>query len=119
MDGCHKYIAVGAYKVEKIAAIQETDLTNEVQMTIGCNEWKYVAKVETHFDDRLPPVPCVLDEFNQVILNITVNAAQAIASAMGKDESSKGKITIITKNRQSEMGCGTTFTIRLPLSLNQ
>jgi hypothetical protein len=46
---------------------------------------------------ELPAVPCVASEFNQVILNLIVNAAHAIADANSKDTSVKGRITIATR----------------------
>lgn len=66
-------------------------------ITVARNEWKYVAELETDFDESLPPVPCLLGEFNQVILNLTVNAAHAIAEVVGDGGHGKGKITITTK----------------------
>jgi len=66
-------------------------------LTVSRNEWKYVADVETHFDEDLPQVPCFPGEFNQVILNIIINAAHAIAETqVGTDEKNKGLITITT-----------------------
>jgi two-component system, NtrC family, sensor kinase len=51
----------------------------ESTLTVCRNEWKYVALVQTDFDPSLPLVSCLPGEFNQVILNIVVNAAHAIA----------------------------------------
>ena len=64
---------------------------------VAQNEWKYCAELETHFDENLPAVPCLLDEINQVILNMIVNAAHSIADVVGDDGTrGKGKITITT-----------------------
>jgi len=68
----------------------------ETTITVARNEWKYVAEVETHFDSDLPLVLCHAGEFNQVILNLLVNAAQAIAEAVGDGSHGKGKITVST-----------------------
>ena len=56
------------------------DLNGAIENTvIVCkNEWKHVAKVELDLEPTLPLVPCVVGEVNQVILNLIVNAAQAI-----------------------------------------
>ena len=64
------------------------DLNHAIETTIAVarNEWKYVADVQTCFAADLPPVPCLAGEFNQVILNLLMNAAQTI-----------GTITITTK----------------------
>src|SRR5262249_20727699 len=56
------------------------DLNRAVEstLTVCRNEWKYVAVLQTDFDQSLPPVSCLPGEFNQVILNIVVNAPHAI-----------------------------------------
>ncbi len=74
----------------------------ESTITVARNEWKYVAEVETHFDATLPLVPCLLGEFNQVILNMTINASHAIADVVGDGANGKGKITITTANIADE-----------------
>ena len=65
-------------------------------ITVARNEWKYVADLETDFDSSLPLVPCQPGEFNQVILNLIVNAAQAIADASRKGGPEKGRISVRT-----------------------
>lgn len=76
-----------------------TDLSNAIQNTVmvARNEWKYVADLKTDFDPDLPGVPCLPGEFNQVILNMIVNAAHAIGDSLGSTPESKGKINISTK----------------------
>ncbi len=69
----------------------------EGTMTVARNEWKYVAEVVTDFDPSIPPVLCHAGEFNQVILNIIVNAAHAIADVVSKEGSAKGTIAVTTK----------------------
>lgn len=71
----------------------------ETTITVAKNEWKYVADAVTRFDDTLPPVPCLLGEFNQAILNLLINAAHAIGSVVTED-SPKGVITITTKREE-------------------
>jgi len=66
-------------------------------ITVARNEWKYVAEMETDLDPDLPLVPCLRGEFNQVILNILVNGAQAIEEALGGEKERKGKITVRTR----------------------
>jgi len=68
---------------------------------VARNEWKHVAELATDFDPQLPPVPCLPGEFNQVILNLIINAAHAIADVVGKNSGAKGRITISTR-RQGE-----------------
>jgi len=66
-------------------------------ITVCRNRWKYVADLKTDFDDSIPTVPCLLGEFNQVILNLIVNAADAIAEMIGDSPETKGTILISTK----------------------
>jgi PAS domain S-box-containing protein len=64
-------------------------------VTVARNKWKYVAELETDLDDNLPAVPCLVGEFNQVILNLIVNASDAISDRVG-ESGGMGKITIST-----------------------
>jgi PAS domain S-box-containing protein len=74
----------------------------ESTITVARNEWKYVAELETHFDETLPAVPCFIGEFNQVVLNIIINASHAIADVVGDGAGGKGKITISTSLADDE-----------------
>lgn len=65
-------------------------------LTVCRNEWKYVATVTTNFAPDLPPVPLLPGEFNQVILNLVINAAHAIADVVGAEKTTKGTITVST-----------------------
>jgi len=78
----------------KVAADLNRLIENTI--TVARNEWKYVAEVVTDLDPSLPPVPCLAGEFNQVILNLIVNAAHAIGARISGDASQKGLITIST-----------------------
>jgi signal transduction histidine kinase len=53
----------------------------EDTVTIARNEWKYVAELELDLDADMPFVQCHSGELGQVILNLIVNAAHAIAEA--------------------------------------
>jgi len=72
----------------------------ETTITVARNEWKYVADVETHFAPDLPLVLCHAGEFNQVILNLLINAAQAIGQMVGDGSQGKGKIVVSTVRGQ-------------------
>jgi len=76
-----------------------TDLNHAIESTatVARNEWKYVADMVTEFDEEMPLVPCLPGEFNQVILNIVINAAHAIAGVVGDGAEGKGTITIRTR----------------------
>lgn len=69
----------------------------ESTLTVARNEWKYVAQLVTNFAPDLPRVLCLPGEFNQVILNLIVNAAHAIADALPTKATAKGTITVTTK----------------------
>jgi PAS domain S-box-containing protein len=69
----------------------------ESTVTVSRNEWKYVAELVTELDPALPLVPCLPGEFNQVILNLVVNAAHAIGDKVGDGSKAKGLITIRTR----------------------
>jgi len=72
------------------------DLNRAIGSTliIARSEYKYVADVETDFKD-LPLVTCHGGQINQVVLNLVVNAAHAIADQV-KGTSNKGLITVKT-----------------------
>jgi len=75
----------------------------ESTVTVAINKWKYVATMDTDFDLDLPLVPCHPAEFNQVVLNLIVNAVDAISDASGQEPSEKGKITISTRQEEDEV----------------
>jgi len=66
----------------------------EATITISRNEWKYGAELHTDLVPELPLVNCVIDEINQVILNIIVNAAQAINEVIERGGYARGSIHI-------------------------
>lgn len=78
---------------------QPFDLHDLIESTsiVAKNEWKYVADLQLDFDWSLPPVLLLRNEFSQVILNLIVNAAHAIAASLPPGSSDKGKIVISTK----------------------
>ena len=80
---------------EKTAA----DLNKAIESTttVARNEWKYVADLKLDLDPNLPLVPCFIGEFNQVILNLVVNAAHAISDVVKQHPDTKGTITIQTQ----------------------
>ncbi|MEN6324776.1 MAG: ATP-binding protein, partial [Syntrophomonas sp.] len=74
------------------------DLNKGIESTvnISVNEWKYYANLQLELDPGLPPLLCAIDEINQVVLNMIVNASHAIKDAIGKSVYEKGCITITT-----------------------
>jgi signal transduction histidine kinase len=99
-------------KVDLNTAIEST-------LTVCRNEWKYVAEVKLDLDDSLPPVSCLPGEFNQVVLNLVVNAAHAIADVVKGKGSVKGLITVSSRKdgdhvevRVQDSGTGIPKTIQ-------
>lgn len=71
--------------------------------TVATHAWKGVADVAMHLGPDLPFVPCVAGEIAQVVLNLVVNAAQAIGDKVG-DSGRKGRITVETR-RDADTNC--------------
>jgi PAS domain S-box-containing protein len=67
----------------------------ETTITVARNEWKYLAEMETQLA-ALPPVHCHPVHINQTILNLIVNAVDAIRDTIPEGSGAKGKITIKT-----------------------
>lgn len=75
----------------------DVDINRALKTTLNMarNEYKNVADIETDFGE-LPPVRCHAGDFNQVVLNLLLNAAHAIADAV-EGTSRKGRITVRTR----------------------
>ena len=110
---------VGAMKDFSHPGVDRTpvDLNRAIAstITVASNEWKYVADIKTEFDAALPFVPVMPGPFNQVILNMIVNAAQAIGEIATEAAPSKGLITVTTRLAGdwvevdiADTGCGMT-----------
>ncbi len=66
----------------------------ETTSTVSRGEWKYVASLELDLADDLPHIPLEADGVTQVVLNIKVNAAQAIGE---QERDDKGAIKVTTR----------------------
>lgn len=85
----------------------------ESTVTISKNTWKYNADVETILDAELPPVYCLIDELQQVILNMLVNSVHAVEEKKQSGLIEKGLISIKTGHSDNtciitikDNGCG-------------
>lgn len=126
-DGCERIVSIvramrqlshpGTAKYERI------DLNELIRSacTLSRNRWKYIAELELLLDANLPPVKCRVAEISQVMLNLVVNAADAIAEAVGdRPEAEKmGTIRVRTEStgdavliRVSDTGPGIPQAIR-------
>ncbi|MGE0481060.1 MAG: ATP-binding protein [Phycisphaerae bacterium] len=74
------------------------DLNSAIQSTVTVSRarWKDVAQLELRLDPELPRVPVHLGEFNQVVLNLVVNAADAIGEKLAST-GDLGRITVTTR----------------------
>ncbi len=97
------------------------DLNRCIQgtVTVARSEWKYVARVVQDLDTDLPSVPTLAAELNQVLLNLLINSAQAIAETERGESSGLGTITIRSERRAGEIelsvtddGCGIPFELQ-------
>ncbi|MDP2877136.1 MAG: PAS domain S-box protein [Holophaga sp.] len=82
------------------AVRERIDLNRAIEstITISHNVWKYAATLETDLATQLPLIPCFPGEFNQVILNILVNAAHAIEEAnAARGTNDLGRIRVSTR----------------------
>ena len=93
--------AMKAFSHPGATELTPVDLNRAIESTIlVCrNEWKYVADMATELDPSLPLIPCLPGEINQVILNLIINAAHAIADVL---EAKPGKGTITVKTSWEE-----------------
>ncbi|WP_025324206.1 ATP-binding protein [Deferrisoma camini] len=82
------------------------DLNEGVRSTlvVARNAYKYVAEAETALGP-VPEIDAIGNEINQVLLNLVVNAAQAIAS---QDRAAPGRITVRTYADDENVYCEVT-----------
>lgn len=100
--------------------IVPVDLNHAIESTlvVSRNVWKYVSDLVKELDPALPPVPVQPGGFNQVVLNLVVNAAHAIEDRLA-GAGGKGTITVRTSATAthavlsvSDTGCGIPDAIR-------
>jgi len=75
----------------------------EATLIVARNEIKYDADVVRDLGE-VPAIPCHAGQINQVLLNVLVNAAQAIRS-QGRPEKEKGTITVRTYATDEHVVC--------------
>ena len=78
-----------------------TDLNRAIESTVMVcrSEWKYVAELTMDLDPELRAIPCLPDPFNQVMLNLIINAAHAIADRLKGGPAGMGLIQVRTRAR--------------------
>lgn len=97
------------------------DLNHLIETTalVSRTRWKYVADLKMDFDADLPAVTCMAGELGQVILNLLVNGADAIADAINGKPGEKGTLSIRTRRdgefaeiRVCDTGTGIPLEVR-------
>jgi PAS domain S-box-containing protein len=93
-----------AFSNPGVGTLTPTDINQQLEaaLTVSRHEWTYVADVVRDLDPSLPLVLCATGEISQVLLNIVVNAAQAIAAARESgaatvDGRGRGEIRVSTR----------------------
>jgi two-component system NtrC family sensor kinase len=91
----------------------------EATLRVSKNEWKYIADIEKNFDQNLSEVACYGREFNQVILNMIINAKHAIERNIEEGNIKRGLIEISTKATSEnaiitirDNGCGMSEEVK-------
>lgn len=90
-------------RVDQMASVINYDLNEAIKTTliIARNEIKYSAEIITIFG-KIPKTMCNSSEINQVILNLLINAVQAVKSVINK---TKGFISIKTYKEDNFICC--------------
>lgn len=92
--------------------VEKVDLNEAIEttLTVTRSQWKYVAEVDLDLDENISHAPCSQGDINQVLVNLIVNAADAISE---QKEKSLGKIGIKTSEENgwvnivvTDSGCG-------------
>ena len=73
----------------------------ESTVAVAHSKWYPVANLEKHYAGDIPPVLGHPAELNQAILNIIINAAEAIGEVIGSNSQNKGTITIETRRNKA------------------
>jgi signal transduction histidine kinase len=68
---------------------------------VATRAWSEFVDLSMSLDDRVPLVPCIPGEVAQVLMNLVINAAQAIAEKVGKS-GVRGQIMIETLHKPSD-----------------
>jgi signal transduction histidine kinase len=82
-----------------------TDLNHqiEVALAVAMSEWKYVARMDAQLEAGLPRVRCQPHEFQQILLNLLINGAQAIEARFGREGGVQGQLKVVTRVREGRV----------------
>jgi len=93
----------GFSRIAELTDLNEYNINDGIETTlvVANNEIKYHADVETELAE-VPLIICNAGQINQVVLNLLVNAAQAIKS---QERDDRGLITIKTYSTDNKVVC--------------
>ncbi len=94
-------------RIDQMDARESFNFNRAIETTIvvARNEYKYSAEVKLELDPGLPDVMASGGEINQVVLNLLINAAQAIKE---QEREELGNITITTDSDPDWVRCRVT-----------
>ncbi len=80
-------------------SMQRVDINVNVEKTIAVSrsEWGFHAELVTDFGSEMPLIECIPSDVNQAVLNIIVNAGQAIAARQLVEPGHRGRICVSTR----------------------
>ena len=84
----------------------DVDVNRVVDSTlqVSRSEWKYLAELVVDLDPGVGAIPCYEGEIKQVLLNVIVNAAQAIAERRDAEgEAFRGHLTVTTRRTPADV----------------
>jgi C4-dicarboxylate-specific signal transduction histidine kinase len=85
-----------AHPGDGVSAVELNQLVSETTV-VARGEWKRVAQLELELDPALPVIEGRRGELGQVLLNLVVNAAHAVAARREHEEGFVGRIRIATR----------------------
>jgi PAS domain S-box-containing protein len=88
--------AMKNYSHHSSGEMLEINLNEAIEdaVTLTRNEWKYVSDLKLELDKTMPPLACEGSAVNQVLVNLIVNAAQAIRDEVENERYENGLILI-------------------------
>jgi PAS domain S-box-containing protein len=89
--------SMGEFAHPANAEMAAVDLNRAITNTLNIarNEYVHLAELETELSD-LPPITCHIDQINQVVLNLVVNAAHAMGDVF-ESSGVKGHLRVRTR----------------------
>ncbi len=80
-------------------SMQRVNINACIEKTIAVsrNEWHFSAELEVDLDASAPHIECIASDINQAVLNVIVNASQAIASRKALQPDHAGLIRVSTR----------------------